>query len=131
VVEFSFQGIGSPPERPSSIGVCHLSARTLPITTQTPTEVSPPTKFIIEVFGHLETGMEPYKNLSGDSGVQAYELSAAGIVVQFKDGWKYEYTERSAGAAAVAAMRRLAVAGRGLSGFISTNVREAYARKFR
>src|SRR6185436_10300260 len=65
-----------------------------------------------------------YKNLSRDSGVVAYELSAGSIVVQFKDGWKYEYTNHSAGAAAVATMHRLALGGRGLSTFISTNVRK-------
>ena len=75
--------------------------------------------------------MKRYRNLSRDSGVVAYELSAGRIVVQFRDGWKYEYTDQSAGAAAVATMHKLAVAGRGLSTFISTHVRKAYARKFR
>ena len=75
--------------------------------------------------------MESYRNLSGESGVVAYELLPSAIVVQFNNGWKYEYTERSAGAAAVATMHRLARAGRGLSGFISMNVRDAYTRKFR
>ena len=74
--------------------------------------------------------MERYKNLSGESGVVAYELLPSAIVVQFNNGWQYEYTERSAGAPAVATMHQLARAGRGLSGFISMNVRDAYARKF-
>lgn len=59
------------------------------------------------------------------------EYYAKSIVVQFVDGWKYEYTSRSAGAETIARMHRLAVVGRGLSGFISMHVREAYARKFR
>jgi len=75
--------------------------------------------------------MQRYRNLSGNSGVVAYELTESGIVVQFVDGWKYEYTSRSAGADTVATMRRLAVSGRGLAGFISRHAREAYARKFR
>jgi hypothetical protein len=75
--------------------------------------------------------MQPYKNLSRDSGVTAYKLLPGAIVVQFQDGWKYEYTDESAGAAAVARMHRLAVSGKGLSGFISANVRKTYARKFR
>ena len=75
--------------------------------------------------------MERYKNLGGDSGVVAYELATGCIVVQFKDGWKYEYTNQSAGAAAVAKMHRLAAAGQGLNSFISTTVRKAYSRKFR
>jgi hypothetical protein len=75
--------------------------------------------------------VERYKNLNGDSGVLAYELSSGSIVVQFNDGWKYEYTAQSAGAAAIATMHRLAMAGRGLSSYISTHVRKAYSRKFR
>jgi hypothetical protein len=75
--------------------------------------------------------MNRYKNLAGDSGVTAYQLSKDGIVVQFQDGWKYEYTRQSAGAAAVATMRRLATSGRGLSSYIAVNVRNAYERKYR
>lgn len=75
--------------------------------------------------------MQRYRNLSGNSGVLAYELSPGRIVVQFNDGWKYEYTHRSAGIEAIATMHRLAQDGRGLSGFIAAHVRERYARKFR
>lgn len=74
--------------------------------------------------------VQRYGNLSGESGVLAYEVSPGAIVVQFSNGWKYEYTERSAGAAAIADMHRLARAGRGLSGYISVHVRDAYKRKF-
>lgn len=74
--------------------------------------------------------MDRYKKLSGDSGVLAYELSPGAIVVQFNNGWKYEYTDQSAGASAIATMHRLARLGKGLSGFISVNVRDAYTRKF-
>jgi hypothetical protein len=76
-------------------------------------------------------GMERYRNLSGNSGVFAYELSPGRIIVQFHDGWKYEYTNRSAGIEAIVTMHRLARAGSGLSGFISAHVRERYSRKFR
>lgn len=75
--------------------------------------------------------MNRYGNLSGSSGVTRYELGSDRIVVQFKDGWKYEYTVQSAGADAIATMQTLATAGRGLSTFISTLVRDAYAKKFR
>lgn len=61
----------------------------------------------------------------------AYVLGKESIIVQFQDGWKYEYTGASAGADVVAVMHRLALDGRGLSTFISTSVREKYARKFR
>ena len=75
--------------------------------------------------------MERYRNLGGDSGVIAFELGAGFIVVQFEDGWKYEYTNQSAGANAVATMHRLAAAGEGLNSFISTTVRKGFSRKFR
>lgn len=75
--------------------------------------------------------MQRYRNLSGDSGVVAYELAPGRIVVQFVDGWKYEYTNLSAGAATIDTMQRLAREGRGLSSFISVHVRNDYARKFR
>lgn len=75
--------------------------------------------------------MQPYSNLSGASGVVAYELRRNSVIIQFQDGWKYEYTTRSSGAAAIARMKQLAAAGQGLSTFIAQEVREAYARKFR
>ncbi|RDZ26624.1 hypothetical protein [Lysobacter silvisoli] len=73
--------------------------------------------------------MERYRNLSGRSGVAAYELGDDRIAVVFVDGARYLYTQRSAGARHVAQMQRLAVAGRGLSGYISRHVRERYERK--
>ena len=74
--------------------------------------------------------MERYRNLGGDSGVTAYELGTNSIVVQFKDGWKYEYAGQSAGTAAITTLHRLAKAGQGLNSFISTTVRKSYSRKF-
>ena len=75
--------------------------------------------------------MQRYHNLSGDSGVTAFELRPHAIVIEFQDGWKYEYTDASAGAAAVRTMHRLATAGRGLSAFVASQVRDGYAHKFR
>lgn len=74
--------------------------------------------------------MEHYKNLSGDSGVIAYEIVNDGIEVQFRDGTAYLYTIESAGRQNIETMKRLALAGRGLSTFISTTVRDRYAAKF-
>ena len=73
--------------------------------------------------------MQPYKNLSGNSGVVAYELGPDFIQVQFSDGAVYLYTISSAGFRYVTQMKDLARRGRGLSSFISTTVRDAYARK--
>jgi hypothetical protein len=45
--------------------------------------------------------MERYKNLGGDSNVISYELGNGSILVQFGDGFLYEYTNASAGASAI------------------------------
>ena len=75
--------------------------------------------------------MEHYKNLGGDSGVVAYEIGLGSIMVQFKDGSVYLYTNQSAGAASIAEMQRLAKAGQGLNSFISRVVKKGYVRKLR
>lgn len=75
--------------------------------------------------------MERYKNLSGDSGVAAYEIRGGGIEVEFVNGSAYLYTDASAGAERIAKMRRLARLGRGLSTYISQVVRDGYAEQLR
>jgi len=75
--------------------------------------------------------MKPYRNLSGRSGVRAYQPGPGAIAVEFADGAVYLYTRDSAGAAAVARMLELARAGRGLSTYISRHVRERYAERLR
>jgi hypothetical protein len=81
--------------------------------------------------GQRERMVQRYRNVSGDSGVVAFDLRPSSVIVQFRDGWKYEYTISSAGPDAVAEMKRLAMQGRGLSTFVSQHVRDAYARRFR
>jgi hypothetical protein len=71
-----------------------------------------------------------YANLSGNSGVVSYDLRVNSIVIQFQDGWKYEYTNESAGELVVARLKRLAVAGKGLSSFVARVARDKYANKF-
>jgi hypothetical protein len=73
--------------------------------------------------------MQRYGNQSRVSGVVAYDIDAGQIVVQFRTGERYLYTEDSAGAANIARMQALARAGRGLSTFISQHVHDRYARK--
>jgi hypothetical protein len=75
--------------------------------------------------------MQPYRNLKGNSGITAYQLGLGLIIVKFEDGWHYEYTTQSAGAPAIEEMKRLAVAGHGLCTYISREVKDKYARKFR
>ena len=73
--------------------------------------------------------MERYKNLSGASGVQAYEIGDQSITVRFSTGERYLYTDQSAGAENIAEMQRLATLGSGLSTFISQVVKDRYERK--
>ena len=73
--------------------------------------------------------MQRYGNHSRESGVVAYDIDAGQIIVQFRNGERYLYTEDSAGAANIATMQELARAGRGLSTFISQHVHDRYARK--
>lgn len=75
--------------------------------------------------------MQRYLNRSGESGVVAYELGPASIAVRFVDGSVYVYDARQPGGAEVDEMKRLAQAGRGLSGYISRVVKQNYARKLR
>lgn len=63
--------------------------------------------------------MKRYRNLSGESGVIAYEDAPGRIVVVFRDGGRYTYTDGTAGARQVAWMQALARAGKGLSTFIA------------
>jgi hypothetical protein len=75
--------------------------------------------------------MTKYQNLGGNSGVRAYEISADSIVVEFNDGFKYEYTGAKAGSNNISRMIALAQNGQGLGGYINTHVRKLYSRKFR
>lgn len=73
--------------------------------------------------------MALYKNLSGNSGVKEYKVGSDWISVVFQDGAAYLYNYRKPGLFAVETMKKLAAQGKGLSTFISTKIRENYARK--
>lgn len=76
--------------------------------------------------------MKPYKNLSGQSNVVAYQLGTDYIVVQFTSGsWTfYKYTYVSAGQYAIEAMKKLAEDGLGLNSYIaSKGTQPAYEKK--
>ena len=74
--------------------------------------------------------MPRYRNLSGGSGVVAYEITADSITLTFANGDRYLYGPARPGSAAVARMKALAKAGRGLATFVSQHVGDAYERKF-
>jgi hypothetical protein len=73
--------------------------------------------------------MERYLNLAGNSGVLEYEIGDEWIRIRFRNGAVYRYTYGSAGRAGIERMKDLARAGRGLSTFVSTTVRDHYADK--
>jgi hypothetical protein len=73
--------------------------------------------------------MQHYKDIDGDSGVQAYEYGADFIRVKFSTGAVYLYTNASAGLQNIAEMKKLADRGNGLNSFINLNVKKLYAKK--
>lgn len=75
--------------------------------------------------------MKRYRDLSGDSGVSAYEIEAGAIIVRFRSGATYRYTAASAGKKKIAMMQRLAASGRRLSSFISRHVKDGYEARLR
>jgi hypothetical protein len=64
--------------------------------------------------------MTPYRDINGDCGILAYECGIDWISVQFKSGSVYTYRSSRVGAANLATMLQLAVAGDGLNAFINT-----------
>ena len=73
--------------------------------------------------------MIPYKDLSGRSGIEAYEIRDRSIVVRFKHAGAYVYNYDSPGAEEVEMMKHLAEQGKDLSTYISQKVRRRYAKK--
>lgn len=79
--------------------------------------------------------MTPYKNLSGQSNVMAYQYGTSYITVQFKtkshQGYDtYQYTDVSAGMMRVNDMKDCADLGAGLNSYINQHVRKLYADKW-
>jgi hypothetical protein len=72
--------------------------------------------------------MVPYKNLSGNSGIIAYETGKTYIRVRFRDG-TYTYNYSSPGRKTVEVLKLLATKGKGLSTYISRFVRDNYASR--
>ncbi len=73
--------------------------------------------------------MQPYRNITGSSGVRAYEIGSDYITMEFSDGAVYRYTYASAGQQNVEHMKGLAEAGQGLGTFLNTTVAKLYERK--
>ena len=73
--------------------------------------------------------MSPYANHSGKAGITAFELGGDYLDIRFVDGSVYRYTYQSTGVSNIEKMKKLALAGRGLTTFINKTVRTQYALK--
>ena len=73
--------------------------------------------------------MTPYRNRNGNSGVAAYSLLDDGIIVRFADGVTYRYGLTQPGRHHIGQMKSLALAGRGLGGYITRYVRDKYEER--
>ena len=74
--------------------------------------------------------MVEYKNLRMNSNVESYEIFQESIVVKFfGTNEMYLYTNRSAGVHNVYQMKKLAIRGWGLNGYINRFCRKLYERK--
>lgn len=76
--------------------------------------------------------MSPYKNLSGKSNIESYEITDNSITVKFKSGRyrNYLYDSYRPGKKIVDTMKELANQGRGLNSFIVTTVKSRFIRKW-
>lgn len=76
--------------------------------------------------------MTLYRNLGGNSNVVSYEATEDSILVVFKSGTyrNYFYDDNRPGKTAVERMKVLAVRGSGLNSYISSIVKDSYARKW-
>ncbi len=72
-----------------------------------------------------------YKNLGGKSVVSTYKIKKDSVTIRFADHSVYIFSNQSAGRLNVDKMKELAVAGKGLGTFITTTLKDRFARKVR
>ena len=72
-----------------------------------------------------------YKNLSKASKVFRYEILKDRVTVRFVDNSIYIYSNQSATPGNIEKMKSLAQAGKGLSTFIDTNLKDKWMKKVR
>jgi hypothetical protein len=81
-------------------------------------------------FAAIANQMELYKNLSGKSGVIAYEIRSDEIVLKFTSGTCYLYREEKIGASNFMKIKILALNGQGLTTFINQYLHNRFEKKF-
>lgn len=72
--------------------------------------------------------MKSYEG-SEKGGVDGYEFNDEGIILRFKDGRTYSYSNRRPGKVHVDNMKKLAVNGKGLTTYVNKYVRDDYEDK--
>lgn len=79
----------------------------------------------------MNLAMQPYRNLDGHSGIEAFALADDEIIVRFRTGEHriYGYNRASVGEARLQRMRQLAQQGAGLNRYINSDIGERYAWK--
>ena len=75
--------------------------------------------------------MQRYKALSGDAGVTHFEIGPDSMTIQFKNRSLYLYTYASAGKRHIEGMKKLALAGDGLTTYINQNAKDRYAARLK
>lgn len=75
--------------------------------------------------------MKRYRDITGTSGVTAYETGPDKICVEFNHSAIYLYTYASAGKHIIERMKKLAAEGKGLSTYISQKVKEKFESKIK
>ncbi|MES2566793.1 MAG: hypothetical protein V4565_08000 [Bacteroidota bacterium] len=73
--------------------------------------------------------MSRYKNTSGNAGILSYSLGKDYIKIMFKRGETYLYTYNSTGKTRIEKMKKLALAGKGLTTYINIFVKNKYESK--
>lgn len=74
--------------------------------------------------------MQPYRNLSGKSGLEAFEIGNDFVKLRFRDNPRiYVYSSHNIAPEKIEQMKRLALSGRGLASFVSRNddVRDGFS----
>ncbi len=71
----------------------------------------------------------PYQPGNPNTGVLTYELLPNGLILEFRNHQRYLYTAERPGPTHLAELTRRALAGSGLSTYVSQHIGDLYARK--
>jgi len=74
--------------------------------------------------------VKQYKNLNGDSLVDAYDIDVDYVLIKFKDNTRYLYNVHHTGENNIEILKSLAKEGKGLYHFILENLKKKHAKKF-